>query len=366
VLFRYSIKIEEIKVKEEETNAIEEAKKAKIPEVETELKNTEEEIKKAEEAVRVAAKAAADLAAADLATAALGVAAKEASDLAAANVTAAVIKALAANEKAEQEWQKYQLVYWFNEKSLNLVDLAGTSGRVQDVRADLGSDVHAENYANSAGQGAAVGSVVDLFELFGSYGKWQESGKTGFDHAKLALTLGKFITGFTDTVNTTLKYAKDSDDYMPEALTQSISLLPGIKAGLGAFKNAVEFAENYKQGNDLDKILSLESTPGGTGPIFNDEEIKILKAYRSHITIKQIEIGVDALFNAAQVITMIDPTTQAAIAITHTGLNVLKSGFKSYVNYVANQERKRSERIGDVDIDRKSTRLNSSHDPWPL
>jgi hypothetical protein len=265
-----SIKIEEIKVKEEETNAIEEAKKAKILEVETELKNTEEEIKKAEEAVRVAAKAAADLAAADLATAALGVAAKEASDLAAANVTAAVIKALAANEKAEQEWQKYQLVYWFNEKSLNLVDLAGTSGRVQDVRADLGSDVHAENYANSAGQGAAVGSVVDLFELFGSYGKWQESGKTGFDHAKLGLTLGRFTTGFIDMVNTTLKYTKDSAGYLPEVLTHSISLLPGIKAGLGAFRNAIEFAENIKQGNDLDKILSLGRAQGVTGSIFND------------------------------------------------------------------------------------------------
>jgi predicted transcriptional regulator len=60
---------------------------------------------------------------------------------------------------------------------------------------------------------------------------------------------------------------------------------------------------------------------------------------------------VDALFNAAQLITMIDPSTQAAIAITQTGFNLLKSGAKSYISYLANQERKRSERIGDVDID---------------
>jgi hypothetical protein len=263
---------------------------------------------------------------------------------------AAAAKAAAANEKARQQWKFVNL---FNETTINSSDVLGTYGRVQDAKAEqLRSEgsVDAENYAKTAGQGAAFGSLVDLFELFGSYGKWQESGKTGFDHAKLALTLGKFITGFTDAVNTTLKYAPDSDDYMPEALTQSISLLPGIRAGLGAFKNAIEFVENIKQGNDLDKILSLEPPQGATSPIFDDKEIKILKAYRSHITIRKIEIGVDALFNAAQVITMIDPTTQAAIAITQTGLNVLKSGFKSYVNYVANQERKRSERIGDVDI----------------
>ena len=324
---------EKYEEKENAKRIAEEAEEARLrEEAEEAEKEAKKLLKEAEEA-----KAAADAGA-------------DATRLQAA-IAKAVAKAVAANEIARQKWK---LVNLFNERRINLSDLAGTYGRVRDVKAEqLRSEgsVHAENYAETAGQGAAVGSLVDLFELFGSYGKWQESGKTGFDHAKLALTLGKFITGFTDTVNTTLKYAKDSDDYMPEALTQSISLLPGIKAGLGAFKNAVEFAENYKQGNDLDKILSLESTPGGTGPIFNDEEIKILKAYRSHITIKQIEIGVDALFNAAQVITMIDPTTQAAIAITHTGLNVLKSGFKSYVNYVANQERKRSERIGDVEID---------------
>jgi hypothetical protein len=85
------------------------------------------------------------------------------------------------------------------------------------VRTELArseGNVNAQNYAESAGKGAAVGSLVDMLELIGSIGKYQESDKTRLDSAKLGLTIGKFI---------------EFCDYKFEDRDEDARTLPGVK-----------------------------------------------------------------------------------------------------------------------------------------
>ena len=335
-----SIKIEEIKVKEEETNAAEEAKKAKIPEVETELKNTEEEIKKAEEEIKKAAAAEA-----------LGVAAKAASDLAVADVAAAVKKALApsyvtaAVKNASAAFGKAKLKSdeFLGERSIigNVTGTAAYPGRTIDVVA---AETNNTNLLEKTGEGAFVGFIADITEGLSSAGKYFNSEKKPADLTLLGLSVGKFVVGVVDGINTGM-----SNELVGEGLSTSISLLPGIGSGLSAFKNSVEAYQTYIKIKEIENLLILKAD-GKKAP-FTPKEIELIKEYKTELNWRLGKIGVNLLLDVATSISMICPPVMAGLAGLKVAINLFTFGRERYLRYLNDSERKRTERIGEKDVE---------------
>jgi hypothetical protein len=182
--------------------------------------------------------------------------------------------------------------------------------------------------------------MADTCELLSTAGNFFNSEKKPADFALLGLTVGKFVTGVVDSVNTA-----SEGGLIGKALSETITLLPGIKAGLGAFKNGVE---GYQTTLKLIGINELLEKTGHLTP----ENIEVLEKYRTAIKWKLGEIGVDFILNAAESIAMIFPPAQVGIAILHSSINLFKFACKQYISYKDNQELKRSKRIGDADVEK--------------
>ena len=244
----------------------------------------------------------------------------------------------AATEKASSK-----LDYYLGGDSTtgNIMDLGSLPGKTMDTVAkymEAGSENRKLLEAN-VGKGAFLGNLADTCELLSTAGKFYNSEKKPADLGLLGLTVGKFVTGVVDGVNTAME-----GGLIGEALSTSISLLPGIKAGLGAFKNGVEAYQINLKRIALDELLEISGN-------LNTKEKEILEKYRTAIKRKLKEIRVDFILNAAEAVAMIYPPAQVFIAIIHVGLNMFKFGCKQYYSYQDDKERKRSERIGDVDIE---------------
>jgi hypothetical protein len=244
----------------------------------------------------------------------------------------------AATEKASSK-----LDYYLGGDSTtgNIMDLGSLPGKTMDTVAkymEAGSENRKLLEAN-VGKGAFLGNLADTCELLSTAGKFYNSEKKPADLGLLGLTVGKFVTGVVDGVNTAME-----GGLIGEALSTSISLLPGIKAGLGAFKNGVEAYQINLKRIALDELLEISGN-------INTKEKEILEKYRTAIKRKLKEIRVDFILNAAEAVAMIYPPAQVFIAIIHVGVNMFKFGCKQYYSYQDDKERKRSERIGDVDIE---------------
>jgi hypothetical protein len=223
-----------------------------------------------------------------------------------------------------------------------IFEIASVPGKTMDTVAkymDAGSE-NRKILEDNVGKGAFVGNMADTCELLSTAGNFFNSEKKPADFALLGLTVGKFVTGVVDSVNTA-----SEGGLIGKALSESITLLPGIKAGLGAFKNGVE---GYQTTLKLIGINELLEKTGHLTP----ENIEVLEKYRTAIKWKLGEIGVDFILNAAESIAMIFPPAQVGIAILHSSINLFKFACKQYISYKDNQELKRSKRIGDADVEK--------------
>ncbi|MFN6064557.1 MAG: hypothetical protein ACK49K_14875, partial [Bacteroidota bacterium] len=224
----------------------------------------------------------------------------------------------------------------------NILELAAVPGKTMDTVAKglkAGSE-NRELLENNVTKGAFLGNLADTCELLSTAGNFYNSEKKPADLALLGLTVGKFTTGVVDTINTYM-----GGELIGQGLSTAVTLLPGIKAGLGAFKNGVE---GYQTTLKLIGINELLEKSGHLTP----ENIEVLEKYRTAIKWKLGEIGVDFILNAAESIAMIFPPAQVGIAVLHASINLFKFACKQYMSYKDNQELKRSERIGDVDVEK--------------
>jgi hypothetical protein len=343
-------KVKEKKAKEEAAEKAKKDEEARMAEAEAALESAKIAEKEAriaaEEATRIAAVAAEaariakETAAAEAARLAAEAAAAEAARIAAENI------AIAALDKAETLAEKVgrKLGDYLDGDSTigNFLDIASVPGKTMDTVAkymDAGSE-NRKILEDNVGKGAFVGNMADTCELLSTAGNFFNSEKKPADFALLGLTVGKFVTGVVDSVNTA-----SEGGLIGKALSESITLLPGIKAGLGAFKNGVE---GYQTTLKLIGINELLEKTGHLTP----ENIEVLEKYRTAIKWKLGEIGVDFILNAAESIAMIFPPAQVGIAILHSSINLFKFACKQYISYKDNQELKRSKRIGDADVEK--------------
>ncbi|MFN9680139.1 MAG: hypothetical protein ACK56V_00835, partial [Bacteroidota bacterium] len=295
---------------------------------------------KAAETARVAAEAEAARIIAEAEAARVAAEAAEATRIAAENTT---LKAINDAEK-EAETAKLKVDEYLGSDSFvgNILELAAVPGKTMDTVAKglkAGSE-NRELLENNVTKGAFLGNLADTCELLSTAGNFYNSEKKPADLALLGLTVGKFTTGVVDTINTYM-----GGELIGQGLSTAVTLLPGIKAGLGAFKNGVE---GYQTTLKLIGINELLEKSGHLTP----ENIEVLEKYRTAIKWKLGEIGVDFILNAAESIAMIFPPAQVGIAVLHASINLFKFACKQYMSYKDNQELKRSERIGDVDVEK--------------
>jgi len=344
-------KVKEKKAKEEAEEKAKKDEEARMAEAEAALESAKIAEKEARiaavEATRIAAEAAEaariakeTAAAAEAARLAATAAAAEAARIAAENI------AIAALNKAETLAEKVgrKLGDYLDGDSTigNIMDFGSLPGKTMDTVAkymEAGSENRKLLEAN-VGKGAFLGNLADTCELLSTAGKFYNSEKKPADLGLLGLTVGKFVTGVVDGVNTAME-----GGLIGEALSTSISLLPGIKAGLGAFKNGVEAYQSRLKQIALNELLEISGH-------LEAKEKEILEKYRSAIKWKLREIGVDFLLNAAEAVAMIYPPAQVFIAIIHVGVNMFKFGYKQYISYQDDKEKKRSERIGDINVEK--------------
>lgn len=295
---------------------------------------------KSVEAARVAAEAEAVRVAAEAEAARVAAEAAEAAIIAAENTTLQAINIA----EEEKEKAKMKVDEYLGGDSIfgNVLEIASVPGKTMDTVAkymEAGSE-NRKMLEDNVGKGAFIGNLADTCELLSTVGNFYNSEKKPADLALLGLTVGKFVTGAIDGINTAME-----GGLIGEGLTNTITMLPGIKAGLGAFKNGVE---GYQTTLKLIGINELLEKTAHLTP----ENIEVIEKYRTAIKWKLGEIGVDFILNAAESIAMIFPPAQVGIAVLHASINLFKFGCKQYMSYKDNQELKRSERIGDADVEK--------------
>ncbi len=221
-------------------------------------------------------------------------------------------------------------------------EIAGAPGQYMDTVAEFmekGSE-NQELLKDNVTKGAFVSNLADTCELLSTAGNFFNSEKKPADFALLGATVVKFTTGVVDTINTYM-----GGELIGEALTETVTLLPGIKAGLGAFKNVVEGYQTNLKRLAINELLEKSDT-------LTKENIEVIEKYRTAIKWKLGEISVDFILNAAEAAAMFFPPAQVGIALLHASINLFKLGAKRYIDYKDNQELKRSERIGDEDVEK--------------
>jgi len=198
-------------------------------------------------------------------------------------------------------------------------------------------------------KGAFVGNLADTCELLTTTAEFFNSEQKPADFALLGITVGKFTIGVVDTINTSM-----AGGLIGEALSKTVTLLPGIKASLGVFKNGVEIYQTILKKAGLNDLLEQFAIPDTTSKEREkaEKEREIIENYRTTLKWKLGEIGVDFILNAAEAIATIFPPAQVGIALLHASINLFKFGVKQYINHKDNQELKSAERIGDQDVKR--------------
>jgi hypothetical protein len=318
--------------KYKEKKAAEEEQERKIAEIEAALEAT----KTAKEAAdRAAAKEAADRAAANEAEA-------KAADLKVKEHETLLLtkKAEEYEEKAKRKFHDKFEAAGADSTFGNIVELGALPGKSMENMIDGMEDGPKRKFLEDwIGEANIVGNIADFCETLSTYGKLMNSKKELSDMGLLGISAAKIVVGVVDTVNSHME-----SGFISEALSNSIGLLPGIKAGLSAFKNGIEGAQILYKRQALDKLIDFN--------VLEKKDKENLEKYKVAIDRKLMEISFDFILNAAEVITIVYPPAQIIISLLHGAINLFKFGAKKLISYWNNQERKRSERIGDMDIEK--------------
>ena len=114
---------------------------------------------------------------------------------------------------------------------------SGMFGTSMDVMAKSGnfSAEQTKVLENYVSEGAYWGNVTDVIEVYSAAADAFKNKKPA-DLAQLSLSVGRLATGVIDTYNTV-----NAGGIINESLNKVVGgLLPGVKSGLGAFKNAID------------------------------------------------------------------------------------------------------------------------------
>ena len=221
------------------------------------------------------------------------------------------------------------------------IEATGLIGTSMDVMAKSGnfSAEQTEILENNVNEGAYWGNVTDVIEVY-SAATAAFKNREPADLAQLTLSVGRFATGVVDTLNTV-----NADSIINESLNEVVGgLLPGIKSGLGAFKNAIDGYQVFQKLNKTSELLEQNDT-------LEDKDEEIINDYKSAIKWKLGEISFDFVLNVAETAAMVNPIVQASIMALHGTVNIIKNGVKSYIKYLEKKEKRSADRIGDIDVE---------------
>jgi hypothetical protein len=209
-----------------------------------------------------------------------------------------------------------------------------------------------ESLVESASKGAAVGFIADLVDAFSSVTSYYNSEKKPADLTKLGLQVGKFVNAVVDGVNTAKENA-----LVGEALSTSIGLLPGIGASLMAFKNSVEIYQTYIKIDKINELSTLKNDSDKSP--FTLKEIELIEQYKTDLDDSLNKIKVDFILNVIEALCMVYPPAAMAVKGLHLVLGLYQFACRNYSSYLNNKERKRTERIGEIGVDKlKSDRMD--------
>ena len=221
------------------------------------------------------------------------------------------------------------------------IESTGMIGTSMDVMAKSGN-FSAEQTAileNNVNEGAYWGNVTDVIEVYSAAAAAFKNREPA-DLAQLTLSVGRFATGVVDTLNTV-----NADSIINESLNEVVGgLLPGVKSGLGAFKNAIDGYQVYQKLSATSELLEQNDT-------LNEKDEELINHYKSAIKWKLGEISFDFVLNVAETAAMVNPIVQASIMALHGTVNVIKNGVKSYIKYLEKKEKRSVDRIGDIDVE---------------
>ena len=223
--------------------------------------------------------------------------------------------------------------------------LLATSGMVTtsfDVMAKSGnlSPEYTKILENHVSEGAYWGNVTDVIEVYSAAADAFKNKKPA-DLAQLSLSVGRLATGVIDTYNTV-----NAGGIINESLNKVVGgLLPGVKSGLGAFKNSIDGYQVYQKLSATNELLKQNDT-------INKKDEEIINKYKTAIKWKLGEISFDLVLNLAETATMFIPIAQVSIMALHGSVNVIKNGIKSYIKSLEKKEKRSVDRIGDIDIEK--------------
>ena len=217
---------------------------------------------------------------------------------------------------------------------------------------EVGEITGKESLVESASKGAAVGFIADLVDAFSAVTSYYNSEKKPADLTKLGLNVGKFVTAVVDGVNTAKENA-----LVGEALSTSIGLLPGIGASLMAFKNSVEIYQTYIKIDKINELSTLKDDSDESP--FTLKEIELIEQYKTDLDDSLKKIKVDFILNVIEALCMLFPPAAMAVKGLHLALGLYQFACRNYSSYLNNKERKRTERIGEIGVDKlKSDRMD--------
>ncbi len=217
---------------------------------------------------------------------------------------------------------------------------------------EVGEITGKESLVESASKGAAVGFIADLVDAFSAVTSYYNSEKKPADLTKLGLNVGKFVTAVVDGVNTAKENA-----LVGEALSTSIGLLPGIGASLMAFKNSVEIYQTYIKIDKINELSTLKDDSDESP--FTLKEIELIEQYKTDLDYSLKKIKVDFILNVIEALCMLFPPAAMAVKGLHLALGLYQFACRNYSSYLNNKERKRTERIGEIGVDKlKSDRMD--------
>jgi hypothetical protein len=188
-------------------------------------------------------------------------------------------------------------------------------------------------------EGAYWGNITDVIEVYTTAADAYKNRKPA-DLAQLSLSVGRFATGVIDTCETV-----GASTIMSESLKEVVGgLLPGVKSGLGAIKNAIDGYQVIQKLKTTNELLAQNG-------LLNEKDKELINSYKSAIKWKLGEISFDFVLNVAETAAMVNPVVQAGIMVLHGAVNVIKNGVKAYIQYLEKGEKKRVDRIGDIDVE---------------
>jgi len=126
-------------------------------------------------------------------------------------------------------------------------------------------------------------------------------------------------------------------------------VIPVIGPACATFKNSIEYYQKYIEANEIAGLLILKD--GSDKSPFTIQEIELIDQYKTNLDRLLKDIKIDLILDITEAISSICPPVGYAVKGLHITLKTYRFATDYYSSYLNDRERKKTERIGDKDVD---------------